>query len=84
MKKVLIFFFFCHSFLKAGGSVDRLLELMCDNYHAVAQMINVMAEWLMLAGEFCCCFFLVPKQKSRTIIFVFFFFFKHFCYRIGI
>lgn len=38
------------SFLSAGGSAEKMLELLSGNYIAAAQMINVMAEWLMLAG----------------------------------
>ncbi|XP_064599061.1 negative elongation factor D-like [Liolophura sinensis] len=37
-------------FLQAGGSPERVVELLSDNYTAVAQTVNLLAEWLIQAG----------------------------------
>ena len=35
---------------QAGGNPEEVIELLSKNYVAVAQMANLMAEWLILAG----------------------------------
>ncbi|CAI9717071.1 negative elongation factor D-like [Octopus vulgaris] len=37
-------------FLQAGGSPERVVELLSNNYIAVAQCVNLLAEWLILVG----------------------------------
>ncbi|XP_048254735.1 negative elongation factor D-like [Haliotis cracherodii] len=37
-------------FLQAGGSPERVVELLSDNYLAIAQTVNVLADWLIQAG----------------------------------
>lgn len=37
-------------YFKAGGMPEKVVELLSDNYTAVAQMANLLAEWLILAG----------------------------------
>lgn len=37
-------------FLKAGGSPERVVQLLSDNYTGVAQTVNLLAEWMIQAG----------------------------------
>ncbi|KAK7114702.1 negative elongation factor D-like [Littorina saxatilis] len=37
-------------YLSAGGAPEKVVELLSENYHAVAQTINVLAEWLIHSG----------------------------------
>ncbi|KAK7505402.1 hypothetical protein BaRGS_00003564 [Batillaria attramentaria] len=37
-------------FLQVGGSPEKVVELLSDNYVAVAQTINLLAEWLIQSG----------------------------------
>ncbi|VDI07377.1 negative elongation factor C/D, partial [Mytilus galloprovincialis] len=37
-------------FLQAGGSPEKVVELLSENYKAVAQTVNLLAEWLIQAG----------------------------------
>jgi len=38
------------SYFQAGGNPEQVIDLLSRNYIAVAQMANLMAEWLILAG----------------------------------
>jgi negative elongation factor C/D len=38
------------TYFQAGGNPEQVIELLSKNYVAVAQMANLMAEWLILAG----------------------------------
>uniref|UniRef100_A0A1B6LG52 Negative elongation factor D n=1 Tax=Graphocephala atropunctata TaxID=36148 RepID=A0A1B6LG52_9HEMI len=37
-------------YFQAGGSPEQVIELLSANYKAVAQMANLVAEWLILGG----------------------------------
>ncbi|KAK7077916.1 beta ketoadipyl CoA thiolase, th1 [Halocaridina rubra] len=37
-------------YFQAGGNPEQVIEMLSENYQAVAQMANLMAEWLILAG----------------------------------
>lgn len=37
-------------YFQAGGNPEQVIDLLSKNYIAVAQMANLMAEWLILAG----------------------------------
>lgn len=37
-------------YFQAGGTPEQVISLLSDNYKAVAQMANLLAEWLILAG----------------------------------
>ena len=37
-------------YFQAGGNPEQVIDLLSANYIAVAQMANLMAEWLNLAG----------------------------------
>jgi len=37
-------------YFQAGGSPEQVIELLSKNYTACAQMANLLAEWLILAG----------------------------------
>ena len=37
-------------YFSVGGSPSQVIELLSQNYSASAQMANLMAEWLILAG----------------------------------
>ncbi|RZF32327.1 hypothetical protein LSTR_LSTR001791 [Laodelphax striatellus] len=37
-------------YFQAGGNPEQVIELLSDNYKAVAQMANLVAEWLILGG----------------------------------
>ena len=39
------------SYFVSGGNPEQVIDLLSRNYIAVAQMANLMAEWLILAGE---------------------------------
>lgn len=38
------------TFLQAGRSPEKVVELLSENYKAVAQTVNLLAEWLIQAG----------------------------------
>lgn len=38
------------TFLQAGGSPEKVVELLSENYKAIAQTVNLLAEWLIQAG----------------------------------
>jgi negative elongation factor C/D len=40
-----------HRYFQAGGNPEQVIELLSHNYSAVAQMANLLAEWLILGGE---------------------------------
>lgn len=37
-------------YFQAGGTPEQVISLLSENYKAVAQMANLLAEWLILAG----------------------------------
>lgn len=37
-------------YFQAGGTPEKVINLLSENYKAVAQMANLLAEWLILAG----------------------------------
>lgn len=45
-------------YFQAGGNPEQVIEQLSINYNAVAQMANLLAEWLILGGLFTelCCF----------------------------
>lgn len=50
---LLLKFFFSFSFYRyfqAGGTPEQVINLVSQNYSGVAQMANLLAEWLILAG----------------------------------
>lgn len=38
-------------YFQAGGTPEQVINLLSQNYSAVAQMANLLAEWLILAGK---------------------------------
>lgn len=40
-----------YRYFQAGGNPEQVIELLSHNYSAVAQMANLLAEWLILGGE---------------------------------
>uniref|UniRef100_A0A674P6Z7 Negative elongation factor complex member C/D n=1 Tax=Takifugu rubripes TaxID=31033 RepID=A0A674P6Z7_TAKRU len=38
------------TYFKAGGSPELVIQLLSDNYSAVAQTVNLLAEWLIQMG----------------------------------
>ena len=48
--------------LQAGHEPAKVLELLSDNYHGYAQMVNLLCEWHSFLGDdekarvFPCCF----------------------------
>lgn len=41
----------CSSYFQAGGSPEHVIQLLSENYTAVAQTVNLLAEWLIQMGE---------------------------------
>ena len=41
---------FVDRYIIAGGPPEKVVELLSVNYKAVAQTVNVMAEWLIMCG----------------------------------
>ena len=37
-------------YFQAGGAPEQVIDLLSSNYHAYAQMANLMAEWIISAG----------------------------------
>ncbi|GAB6023719.1 beta ketoadipyl CoA thiolase, th1 [Chamberlinius hualienensis] len=37
-------------YFQAGGSPEQVIELLSENYHGIAQISNLIADWLILAG----------------------------------
>ncbi|CAG0912356.1 unnamed protein product [Notodromas monacha] len=48
--KMNAFFVFDNRYFEAGGAPEQVIKLLPQNYLAVAQMANLMAEWLILTG----------------------------------
>lgn len=38
-------------YFKAAGQPEQVVQLLSDNYVAVAQTANILAEWLMHTGS---------------------------------
>ena len=38
-------------YFKSGGAPEQVIELLSDNYTAVAQTANLLAEWLISIGK---------------------------------
>ena len=38
-------------YFQAGGMPEKVVELLSDNYTAVAQTVNLLAEWLIMCGK---------------------------------
>ena len=49
---ILIYFYF--RYLNAGGYPQDFVELLAENYHGMAQLANLLADWLIVAGIFFC------------------------------
>lgn len=46
-------YFFSNPFVRyfqAGGSPENVIQLLSENYTAVAQTVNLLAEWLIQTG----------------------------------
>lgn len=37
-------------FLEAGGQPQEFVEMLAENYHGMAQLANLFADWLIVAG----------------------------------
>ncbi|MEE6528367.1 hypothetical protein FKM82_030584, partial [Ascaphus truei] len=37
-------------YFQAGGSPESVIQLLSENYSAVAQTVNLLAEWLIQSG----------------------------------
>lgn len=37
-------------YFQAGGNPEQVVDLLLENYQAVAQTANLLAEWLIMAG----------------------------------
>lgn len=42
--------FFPRRYFQAGGSPEHVIQLLSENYSAVAQTVNLLAEWLIQMG----------------------------------
>lgn len=42
-------------YFQAGGSPEHVIQLLSENYSAVAQTVNLLAEWLIQMGQWICC-----------------------------
>jgi len=40
-----------------GGTPEHVIELLSKNYIGVAQMANMVAEWLILGGKYVYLFY---------------------------
>lgn len=38
-------------YFQAGGSPEHVIQLLSENYSAVAQTVNLLAEWLIQMGQ---------------------------------
>uniref|UniRef100_A0A668AVX5 Negative elongation factor complex member C/D n=1 Tax=Myripristis murdjan TaxID=586833 RepID=A0A668AVX5_9TELE len=50
MIEAVFFLFFYHRYFQAGGSPEHVIQLLSENYSAVAQTVNLLAEWLIQMG----------------------------------
>lgn len=41
---------FHYRYFQAGGNPETVIDMLSDNYKAVAQMTNLIADWLIMAG----------------------------------
>ena len=59
---------FCRYF-KAGGLPEQVVDLLSSNYKAMAQTANLLAEWLILAGQYYIVYvFLCPDPSNLRIV----------------
>lgn len=42
-------------YFQAGGSPEHVIQLLSENYSAVAQTVNLLAEWLIQMGKSANC-----------------------------
>lgn len=49
---------FCIRYFQSGGNPVQVIEQLSDNYTAVAQMANLIAEWLIIGGTFLSVLFI--------------------------
>lgn len=63
---------FSHRYFQAGGSPEHVIQLLSENYSAVAQTVNLLAEWLIQMGRWLTAIslycFLGKKPFSSTSI----------------
>lgn len=43
---------FIPRYFRAGGSPEHVIQLLSENYSAVAQTVNLLAEWLIQMGRY--------------------------------
>lgn len=44
-------FVLLYRYFQVGGTPEHVIELLSKNYIGVAQMANMVAEWLILGGD---------------------------------
>lgn len=42
-----------NSYFSANGDPELVIDLLSSNYNAIAQSVNLLAEWLIMTGELC-------------------------------
>lgn len=48
--EITAFFYPFVRYFQAGGSPENVIQLLSENYTAVAQTVNLLAEWLIQTG----------------------------------
>lgn len=58
-----------YRYFQAGGNPEQVIEQLSQNYSAVAQMANLLAEWLILGGgeNFVLMMFIFKRSFCNTI-----------------
>ena len=44
----------CSRYLEASGIPEEFVQLLAENYTGTAQAANLLADWLIVAGNFTC------------------------------
>lgn len=53
-------------YFQAGGSPENVIQLLSENYTAVAQTVNLLAEWLIQTGAVWVAPVPPPHLQKRT------------------
>ncbi|WAR13302.1 NELFD-like protein [Mya arenaria] len=57
-------FLMLKTFLQAGGSPEKVVELLSDNYTGVAQTVNLLAEWMIQTPSWLAEMILFPTWRE--------------------
>uniref|UniRef100_A0A673LHM5 Negative elongation factor C/D-like n=1 Tax=Sinocyclocheilus rhinocerous TaxID=307959 RepID=A0A673LHM5_9TELE len=58
------------TYFQAGGSPEHVIQLLSENYSAVAQTVNLLAEWLIQMEEKVFCYLQLDFIRLMSLMFI--------------